>query len=193
MTASTSQAGRPAVPSALSEALRKWAPPVAVFIGVLIIWEIYYSGGGFFNPIPTPSAIWGALREEWELLSSSAVATIFEALGGLAIGTTAGLVVGFLTSRWAIARDLSGDDYHVVAVIGDGAITGGMALEGLNQAGHLGSRLIVVLNDNGMSISPTVGAIARLLGKVRFDSRYHRVKEQGKRILNWNSSMLYCS
>ena len=53
----------------------------------------------------------------------------------------------------AIARDLSGDDYHVVAVIGDGAITGGMALEALNQAGHLGSRLIVVLNDNGMSIS----------------------------------------
>jgi len=64
------------------------------------------------------------------------------------------------------------------------AITGGMALEALNQAGHLGSRLVVVLNDNGMSISPTVGAIAKMLSKVRFDSRYHRVKEQGKRILN---------
>ena len=84
----------------------------------------------------------------------------------------------------AIARDLAGDDYHVVAVIGDGAITGGMALEALNQAGHLAPRLIVVLNDNGMSISPTVGALARLLSKVRFDQRYHRAKEKGKRLFS---------
>jgi len=83
----------------------------------------------------------------------------------------------------AIARDLSGDNYRVVAVIGDGAITGGMALEALNQAGHLGSRLIVVLNDNGMSISPTVGALAKLLGKVRFDHRYRQAKEKGWRLL----------
>ncbi|MFC2017130.1 1-deoxy-D-xylulose-5-phosphate synthase [Chloroflexota bacterium] len=83
----------------------------------------------------------------------------------------------------AIARDLSGGDYHVVAVIGDGAITGGMALEALNQAGHLGSRLIVVLNDNGMSISPTVGALAKLLSKVRFDHRYRQAKEKGRRLL----------
>jgi 1-deoxy-D-xylulose-5-phosphate synthase len=83
----------------------------------------------------------------------------------------------------AIARDLSGDHYQVVAVIGDGAITGGMALEALNQAGHLGSRLIVVLNDNGMSISPTVGSLAKLLNKVRFDRRYRLAKEESKRIL----------
>jgi len=83
----------------------------------------------------------------------------------------------------AIARDLSGDDYHVVAIIGDGAITGGMALEALNQVGHLGSRLIVVLNDNGMSISPTVGSLAKLLNKVRFDRRYYLAKEESRRIL----------
>jgi len=83
----------------------------------------------------------------------------------------------------AIARDLSNDNYHVVAVIGDGAITGGMALEALNQAGHLSSRLIVVLNDNGMSISPTVGALAKLLGKVRFDQRYRLAKETSRRLL----------
>jgi len=83
----------------------------------------------------------------------------------------------------ALARDLSGDSYHVVAVIGDGAITGGMALEAFNQAGHLGSRLIVVLNDNGMSISPTVGALARLLSKVRFDPRYYRVEEESRRVV----------
>ena len=83
----------------------------------------------------------------------------------------------------AIARDLARDNYHVVAVIGDGAITGGMALEALNQAGHLGSRLIVVLNDNGMSISPTVGALAKLLSKVRFDRRYYRAKEEARQVI----------
>jgi len=84
----------------------------------------------------------------------------------------------------AIARDLSGDNHHVVAVIGDGAITGGIALEALNQVGHLGSRLIVVLNDNGMSISPSVGALARLLNKVRFDRRYYQVKEEARQVIS---------
>jgi 1-deoxy-D-xylulose-5-phosphate synthase len=83
----------------------------------------------------------------------------------------------------AIARDLAGDDYHVVAIIGDGAITGGMALEALNQAGHLGSRICVVLNDNGMSISPTVGGLAKLLSRVRFDYRYRWAEEESKRVL----------
>ncbi len=83
----------------------------------------------------------------------------------------------------AVARDLSGDDYEVVAVIGDGAITGGMALEALNQAGHLGSSLVVVLNDNGMSISPTVGALAKLLSRVRLDPRYSLAKEMSKRVI----------
>jgi len=83
----------------------------------------------------------------------------------------------------AAARDLAGDSYHVVAIIGDGAITGGMAIEALNQAGHLSSRLIVVLNDNGMSISPTVGAIAKLLDKVRFDRRYYWTKEEAKQVI----------
>jgi len=83
----------------------------------------------------------------------------------------------------AVARDLSGDDYEVIAVIGDGAITGGMALEGLNHAGHIGTRLIVVLNDNDMSISPTVGALARLLDKIRFDHRYLIGKEKSQRVI----------
>ncbi len=83
----------------------------------------------------------------------------------------------------AIARDLAGDSYQVVAVIGDGAITGGMALEALNQVGHLGSRLIVVLNDNGMSISPSVGALAKLLSKVRFDRRYYWAKEGARQVI----------
>jgi len=83
----------------------------------------------------------------------------------------------------AVARDLSGDDYQVIAVIGDGAVTAGMAFEALNHAGHLDSKLIVVLNDNGMSISPTVGALAKLLSKVRFDHRYRGAKEVSRQIL----------
>jgi 1-deoxy-D-xylulose-5-phosphate synthase len=84
----------------------------------------------------------------------------------------------------AVARDFGGEDYNVVTVIGDGAITGGMALEGLNQTGHIGTRLIVVLNDNGMSISPTVGAAARLLDRIRFDHRYRVSKEKSQKLLN---------
>ncbi len=68
----------------------------------------------------------------------------------------------------AMARDIQGDNYKVVAVIGDGALTGGMALEAINHAGHLPkTNLMVVLNDNEMSISPNVGAIPRYLNKLR--------------------------
>lgn len=63
----------------------------------------------------------------------------------------------------AVARDLKGGDEHVVAVIGDGALTGGMAFEALNQAGGMGKRLIVILNDNSMSIAPSVGALSQFL------------------------------
>jgi len=78
----------------------------------------------------------------------------------------------------AVARDLAGEDYNVVAVIGDGALTGGMAFEGLNQAGSLGSPLIVVLNDNGMAISPSVGALSRMLNRVRLDARFLRAERR---------------
>ncbi|MDD4859550.1 MAG: 1-deoxy-D-xylulose-5-phosphate synthase [Dehalococcoidales bacterium] len=83
----------------------------------------------------------------------------------------------------AVARDLAGEDYQVVSVIGDGAIMAGMAFEALNHAGHLGNKIIVVLNANGMSISPTVGAFAKLLNKVRFDHRYSEAKEISKQII----------
>ena len=68
----------------------------------------------------------------------------------------------------ALARDAKGEDFKVVSVIGDGALTGGMALEAINHAGHLPkTNLLVVLNDNEMSISPNVGAIPRYLNKMR--------------------------
>jgi 1-deoxy-D-xylulose-5-phosphate synthase len=84
----------------------------------------------------------------------------------------------------AIARDLAGDDFYVIAVIGDGAITAGMAYEALNQAGHLGKRLIVILNDNGMSISPTVGAVAKILGRVRLNQRLGGAKRRSGKIIS---------
>jgi 1-deoxy-D-xylulose-5-phosphate synthase len=69
----------------------------------------------------------------------------------------------------AVARDLRKEDHHVVAVIGDGALTAGIAFEGLNNVGYLRTRVIVVLNDNGMSISPNVGALSRMLDETRFE------------------------
>jgi 1-deoxy-D-xylulose-5-phosphate synthase len=76
----------------------------------------------------------------------------------------------------AIARDLAGEKYHVVAIIGDGGLTGGMALEAMNHIGAIGKRLIVVFNDNGMSIAPNVGAINSMFNKIRLDWRYQRAK-----------------
>ena len=68
---------------------------------------------------------------------------------------------------YAKARDLKDNDEYVIAVIGDGALTGGMALEALNNAGEIGSNFIIILNDNGMSISPNTGAFSRHLTKLR--------------------------
>jgi 1-deoxy-D-xylulose-5-phosphate synthase len=75
---------------------------------------------------------------------------------------------------FAVARDLKGENHHVIAVIGDGALTGGMAFEGLNNVGELGRRLIVVLNDNEHSISPNIGAIHRYLTKLTTSRMYRR-------------------
>ncbi|MDU4960428.1 MAG: 1-deoxy-D-xylulose-5-phosphate synthase [Sporomusaceae bacterium] len=76
----------------------------------------------------------------------------------------------------ALARDLSGGDNEVVAVIGDGSLTGGQAYEALNHAGHLGTRMTVVVNDNEMSIAKNVGAMSEYLAKIRSDPTYSRVK-----------------
>lgn len=73
---------------------------------------------------------------------------------------------------YALARDARGGDEEVVCVIGDGSMTGGMAWEALNHLGHLQTRMIVVLNDNEMSISKNVGALASYLGRARLNKRY---------------------
>ncbi len=75
---------------------------------------------------------------------------------------------------YARARDIKGGDHSVIAVIGDGALTGGMAFEGLNNAGQSGTDLIVVLNDNEMSIAPNVGALAKYLTRITSGQLYTR-------------------
>src|SRR5256712_1715189 len=83
----------------------------------------------------------------------------------------------------AVARDAAGDDYHVVTVTGDGAMTGGLAYEGLNNAGHSGRDILVILNDNEMSISPNVGAISKYLTSITSSKYYNRLKEEVREIL----------
>src|SRR5437763_1517330 len=78
----------------------------------------------------------------------------------------------------AIARDRKGEDFHVCALIGDSSLAGGMAMEAVNQAGHLKTRLIVVLNDNEMSIAPAVGALTGYLNRIREAHGYHRFKDE---------------
>jgi 1-deoxy-D-xylulose-5-phosphate synthase len=82
------------------------------------------------------------------------------------------------------ARDLSGDTNKVVAVLGDGALTGGMAFEAINNAGRLKTNLIIVLNDNNMSISENVGGLANYLAKLRTSSKYTGFKENMELTLN---------
>jgi 1-deoxy-D-xylulose-5-phosphate synthase len=71
-----------------------------------------------------------------------------------------------------------GDDGHVVAVVGDGALTGGVAFEGLHNAGGLEEPIVVVLNDNGMSISPNVGAMSRYFTRLRLNPRWYHAREE---------------
>ena len=83
----------------------------------------------------------------------------------------------------AAARDLQGGEHRVVAVIGDGGLTGGMAMEGLNQAGFLGRRLMIILNDNEMSISPNVGALHGYLNRIIQGQPYRRFKDEIEHVL----------
>lgn len=84
----------------------------------------------------------------------------------------------------AQAKLSSGDDGYVVAVIGDGSFTGGMVYEALNNAGKTKNKLIVILNDNKMSISENVGAFASYLAVIRTDPRYFRLKQRTEKALN---------
>jgi len=83
----------------------------------------------------------------------------------------------------AVGRDLSHQDHQVVAVIGDGALTGGMAFEALNHAGARNNKLLVILNDNEMSIAPNVGAMSSYLARIISGKPYTQAKDTARRIL----------
>jgi len=95
--------------------------------------------------------------------------------GSTAISAAAGL---------AKARDLRGGTERIVAVVGDGALTGGLAWEGINQVGDLGTDLLIVLNDNEMSISHNVGALAAYLSRIRVDPSYRSLKREVAALMN---------
>ena len=83
----------------------------------------------------------------------------------------------------AIASEQTGSNRRVVAIIGDGGITAGMAFEALNHAGDLGANLLVILNDNNMSISPNVGALSNRMAQILSGKTYTYVREKGKKVL----------
>ena len=101
----------------------------------------------------------------------------FDPFGAAHSSTSISAGLGF-----AVSRDLQGKDNHVVCVIGDGAMSAGMAYEAMNNAGSLGSRLIVILNDNDMSIAPPVGAMSAYLARLLSGSTYLSLRDIGKQL-----------
>ena len=97
----------------------------------------------------------------------------FDAFGAGHASTSISAALGM-----AAARDIAGADYRVVAIIGDGAMTGGLAYEALNNAGQSGHRLLVIVNDNGMSIAPNVGAIAHYLTRVTTSPYLKKLRDE---------------
>ena len=98
----------------------------------------------------------------------------YDPFGAAHASTSVSAALGF-----AVARDLQGRDHRVVAVIGDGAMTGGMAFEALNNAGAMKNRLIVILNDNEMSIAPPVGALSSYLTRLISSKPYRSLRDIG--------------
>ncbi|MGL4438203.1 MAG: 1-deoxy-D-xylulose-5-phosphate synthase [Bosea sp. (in: a-proteobacteria)] len=101
----------------------------------------------------------------------------YDPFGAAHASTSISAALGF-----AVGRDIQGDNFNVVAVIGDGALSGGMAYEAMNNAGAMNSRLIVILNDNEMSISPPVGALSNYLARLLSSQSYMSLRDMGKRL-----------
>ncbi len=103
----------------------------------------------------------------------------YDAFGASHASTSISAALGM-----AAARDLQGEDYKVVAIIGDGALTGGMALEAINNAGAMHKDFIIVLNDNDKSISDNVGALHTYLGRIRSDKTFRNLRNVVKSSLD---------
>jgi 1-deoxy-D-xylulose-5-phosphate synthase len=101
----------------------------------------------------------------------------YDAFGAAHAATSISAALGF-----AVARDSRKEDSHVIAVIGDGSMSAGMAYEAMNNAAHTTKRLIVILNDNDMSIAPPVGGMSSYLGRLASSKTYRRIRKVGKTI-----------
>ncbi|HXI86285.1 MAG TPA: 1-deoxy-D-xylulose-5-phosphate synthase [Parvularculaceae bacterium] len=102
----------------------------------------------------------------------------YDPFGAAHAATSISAALGF-----ARARDHLGKDNHAIAVIGDGSMSAGMAYEGLNNAGHLKTKFIVILNDNDMSIAPPVGAMSAYLARAASSGAYQRVRKLSKQFM----------
>ena len=99
----------------------------------------------------------------------------YDPFGAAHASTSISAALGF-----AVGRDLKGEDRNVIAVIGDGSMSAGMAYEAMNNAGHIGGRLIVILNDNDMSIAPPVGAMSHYFARLVSSQSYRNLRKLGK-------------
>ncbi|MBV9693449.1 MAG: 1-deoxy-D-xylulose-5-phosphate synthase, partial [Alphaproteobacteria bacterium] len=106
--------------------------------------------------------------------------SVYDPFGAAHSSTSISAALGF-----AVARDMKGGDNNVIAVIGDGAMSAGMAYEAMNNAGALNERLIVILNDNDMSIAPPVGAMSAYLARLVSSRSYRGFRKLGKKIAHW--------
>jgi len=129
-------------------------------------WKLLTGRNERFPTLRTAGGISGFLRRD---------ESVHDHFGAGHAGTAISAALGMAT-----ARDLRGERHKVIAVVGDGALTCGLSYEGMNNAGHSDRDLLVVVNDNGMSISPNVGAMAKLLGRIVASPRTNRVREMVK-------------
>jgi 1-deoxy-D-xylulose-5-phosphate synthase len=138
-----------------------------------IVWDVGHQG--YIHKILT-----GRREDLWTIRQRNGISGFlkpsespYDHFGAGHASTSISAALGF-----AAARDARGEDFRVVSVTGDGAMTGGLAYEGMNNAGHSGRDMLVVLNDNEMSISPNVGAISHYLTSITTNPFYKRVKEE---------------
>lgn len=131
-------------------------------------WKLLTGRRDRFNTLRTEGGISGFLKRD---------ESPHDQFGAGHAGTAMSAALGMAT-----ARDLKGEDHKVVAVVGDGALTCGLSYEGMNNAGASDRDIILIVNDNGMSISPNVGAISRLLGGIVANPRTDRLRERVKKV-----------